>query len=74
MDVWQNIMKRVAEMNAADADQARQDAIDSARAKRKQEELNELLLVVGVIIVVCVMVGYFVVEAISYCQKNACGA
>ena len=74
MDVWQNIMKRVAEMNAADAEQAKQDAIDSAKAKRRQEELNEILLVTGIIIALCILVGWSVIEAISYCQTNACGA
>ena len=73
MDIWQNIMKRVAEMNAADADQAKKDAIENAKAKRRQEELNQILLVTGVLIGVFIVVGYFVYEAMTFCQVNRCG-
>jgi t-SNARE complex subunit (syntaxin) len=73
MDVWQNIMKRVAEMNAADSEQAKKDAIADAKAKRKQEELNEIILVVGVLLVVFVVVGVVGYNAWDYCQTNRCG-
>ena len=73
MDVWQNIMKRVAEMNAADAEQAKKDAIENAKAKRREEELNQILLVAGVVIVLFCTVGYFIYEAIDFCQTNRCG-
>jgi hypothetical protein len=73
MDVWQNIMKRVAEMNAADSEQAKKDAIADAKAKRKQEELNEIILVVGVLLVVFVVVGIVGYNAWDYCQTNRCG-
>ena len=73
MDVWQAIMKRVAEMNAADADQARKDAIEDAKRKRREEELNELFVVIGIIVVACALLGYLVYEGITYCQVNRCG-
>jgi hypothetical protein len=73
MDVWQNIMKRVAEMNAADAEQSKKDAIANAKAKRRQDELNEIILVVGVLIVVFVVVGIVGYNAWDYCQTNRCG-
>ena len=73
MDVWQNIMKRVAEMNAADSEQAKKDAIENARAKRKQEELNQILLVTGIVIALFIVVGWFVYEAMTFCQTNRCG-
>ena len=73
MDVWQNIMKRVQEMNAADAEQAKKDAIENAKAKRREEELNQILLVTGVVIVLFATVGYFIYEAIDFCQTNRCG-
>ena len=60
MDVWQSIMKRVAEMNAADSEQAKKDAIANAKAKRREEELNQILLVTGVVIVLFCTVGYFI--------------
>ena len=73
MDVWQNIMKRVAEMNAADADQARKDAIEDARRKQKEEELNEILVVVGIVVVLFVLLGYVAYEAVDFCRVNRCG-
>ena len=73
MDIWQNIMKRVAEMNAADAEQSKKDAIENAKAKRRQEEINQILLVTGVLIGVFIVVGYFVYEAMTFCQVNRCG-
>jgi preprotein translocase subunit Sss1 len=73
MDVWQSIMKRVAEMDAADSEQAKKDAIANAKAKRREEELNQILLVTGVVIVLFAIVGYFIYEAIDFCQTNRCG-
>jgi uncharacterized membrane protein len=73
MDVWQNIMKRVAEMNAADADQAKKDAIENAKAKRRQQEINEIIMVVGVIIVIFIIVGFSIYHAIDFCKTNRCG-
>ena len=73
MDVWQNIMKRVAEMNAADSEQAKKDAIDAAKAKRRQQEINEILMVTGIIIVLFIFVGYAVFHAIDFCKVNRCG-
>ena len=73
MDVWQNIMKRVAEMNAADSEQAKKDAIENAKAQRRQEELNQILLVTGVCIVAFIFLGWMAYEAITFCQTNRCG-
>ena len=73
MDVWQNIMKRVAEMNAADSEQAKKDAIENAKAQRRQEELNQILLVTGVCIVAFIFLGWMAYEAITFCQANRCG-
>ena len=73
MDVWQNIMKRVAEMNAADADQAKKDAIQNAKAARRQQEINEILMVTGAVIVLFVLVGFAIYHAIDFCQTHRCG-
>lgn len=58
MDVWNSIMVRVAEMN-------KQDKIDQQiardrqrRAKQDQEELIEILIVVGGVIVIFLLVGF----------------
>ena len=73
MDVWQNIMKRVQEMNAADSEQAKKDAIEAAKAKRRQQEINEILMVVGAVIVIFIIVGFSIYHAIDFCQTNRCG-
>jgi len=73
MDVWQNIMKRVQEMNAADADEARKESIAEAKRKRRQQEINEIIVVVGVIIVVFILVGFSIFHAIDFCKTNRCG-
>lgn len=58
MDVWNSIMVRVAEMD-------KQDKIDQQiardrqrRAKQDQEELIEILIVVGGVIVIFALVGF----------------
>ena len=48
-------------------------AYAAAKAKRKQDELNQILLVTGVLIGVFIVVGYFAYEAITFCQVNRCG-
>ena len=73
MDVWQNIMARVAEMNASDAEQAKKDAIAAAKAKRREEEMNEIILVVGVVLVLVVTLGVVGYNAWDFCQTNRCG-
>ena len=66
-------LKRVAEMNAADAEQAKKDAIANAKAKRREEEINEIILVVGVVLVVIVTLGVVGYNAWDFCQTNRCG-
>jgi len=58
MDVWNSIMVRVAEMD-------KQDKIDQQiardrqrRAKQDQEEMIEILIVVGGVIVIFLLVGF----------------
>lgn len=73
MDIWQNIMKRVAEMNAADAEGAKQDAIAEARRKRREEELNQIILAVGIVIVAGIFLAWAAYEAITFCSAAVCG-
>ena len=73
MDIWQNIMKRVAEMNAADAEGAKQDAIAEARRKRREEELNQIILAVGIVIVAGIFISWAAYEAITFCSNAVCG-
>ncbi len=73
MDIWQNIMKRVAEMNAADAEGAKQDAIAEAKRKRREEELNQIILAVGIVIVAGIFISWAAYEAITFCSNAVCG-
>ena len=73
MDIWQNIMKRVAEMNAADAEGAKQDAIAEAKRKRREEELNQIILGVGIVIVATIFISWAAYEAITFCSNAVCG-
>lgn len=73
MDIWQNIMKRVAEMNAADAEGAKQDAIAEAKRKRREEELNQIVLAVGIVIVATIFISWAAYEAITFCSNAVCG-
>jgi preprotein translocase subunit Sss1 len=73
MDVWQNIMKRVAEMNAADADDAKRDAIEAAKRKREEEFQNEVLMAALVVIFVLSVVGYSIYAAMDFCSGARCG-
>lgn len=58
MDVWNSIMMRVAEMDKQDKiDQ--QIARDKARrAKQKQEEMVEIMIVIGCTILIFVLIGF----------------
>ena len=73
MDVWQNIMKRVQEMDAADSEQAKRDAIEAAKAKRREEEMNEIIMVVIAVVFIFAIVGFSIYHAIDFCQTNRCG-
>ena len=73
MDIWQNIMQRVAEMNAEDKAEAEREKVRERNAKRRQQELNELFLGIAIIIVILIAFGWGIMEFFSYCQSARCG-
>lgn len=73
MDVWNNIMARVAQMNAEDAAEAAREKTRERNRKKRQEEINELLLGSAIIFVLLVLAGWGLVEFISYCRSHGCG-
>ena len=73
MDIWQNIMQRVAEMNAEDKAEAEREKVRERNAKRRQQELNELFLGIGIIVVILIAFGWGVYEFFNYCQSARCG-
>lgn len=73
MDIWNNIMQRVAEMDAADRLEADREKTRIRNAKRKQQELNEIFLGVAIIIVFLIVAAWGLIEFFSYCQTSRCG-
>lgn len=58
MDVWNAIMVRVAEMDKQDKIDVQLARDRALRAKKDQEELVEILIVVGGVIVIFALVGF----------------
>ena len=73
MDIWNNIMQRVAEMNAEDKAEAEREKVRLRKAKKRQQELNEIFLGVAIIIVMVIFAGWSIMEFIDYCQTARCG-
>lgn len=74
MDVWQSIKKRASDMDAANAEQARKDSIAEAKRKRKQQELTELGMAIGIVVVASMFIIWAAWEAFTFCSKAVCGA
>jgi hypothetical protein len=73
MDVWNNIMQRVAEMNAEDKAESERERVRVLKAKRRQQELNDIFLGVAIIIIMVIFAGWTVLEFVDYCQTVQCG-
>jgi preprotein translocase subunit Sss1 len=58
MDVWNSIMARVADMNKQDKINAQLARDRALRAKQEREELVEILIVVGGVILIFILVGF----------------
>lgn len=65
MDVWNAIMVRVAEMNKQDKIDAQLARDRALRAKKEKEELIEILIVVGGVIIIFLIVGFGVYLVLS---------
>lgn len=73
MDIWNNIMVRVAEMNAEDKAEAEREKVRARNAKKRQDEINDLMIGIGLITVIVILVIWGVVELKDYCQTARCG-
>jgi hypothetical protein len=68
MDVWNSIMARVAEMNKQDKIDMQLARDRALRAKQEREELVEIVIVVGGLILIFLLIGfgvYIVMDARS---------
>jgi len=73
MDIWNNIMQRVAEMDAADKAEAERERVRIRNAKKRQQELNDIFLGVGIIVILIIAAGWGVSEFSEYCRSARCG-
>jgi len=73
MDVWNDIIKRVAEMNAEDKAETERERVRVLKAKKRQQELNDIFLGVAIIIILLIFTGWIVLEFVDYCQTVHCG-
>ena len=72
MDVWENIMVRVAEMNAADKAEAERERVAEINRKRKQKEMEELFIALGLALVLLILFGWGFVELMDHCKTARC--
>lgn len=73
MDIWNNIMQRVAEMDAEEKREAEREKIRIRNAKRRRQEINDYFLAFGIVTVVAILVVWGVMEVANYCQGAKCG-
>lgn len=73
MDIWQNIMQRVAEMNAEDKAEQERERVAERNRKKKQKEMEELAIALGLALVILIAFGWGLVEFFNYCQSTRCG-
>lgn len=73
MDIWDNIMARVAEMNAQDKAEAEREKVREINRKKKQKEDQELAIALGLLVVILILAGWGLVELIGYCKTSGCG-
>ena len=73
MDIWNNIMQRVAEMDAADKAEAERERVRIRNAKKRQQELNDIFLGIGIIVILIIAAGWGVSEFSEYCRSARCG-
>lgn len=75
MDVWNNIMRRVAEMNAEDKAEAEREKIRARNAKRRQQELNEIFIALGIAAVMITLFAWGFIELLEMCKDGGgrCG-
>lgn len=70
MDVWNNIMKRVAEMDAEDKAEAQREKVRERNRKRRQQEINEILLALGIGTVLFIFFFWGFIELVNKCRGS----
>ena len=73
IDVWNKIKERQAQMDADDANELRLFNAQEKARKRKEEEMQELAVIIGAVAFVLLIIGIGVNELMDYCMTHACG-
>lgn len=70
MDIWNNIMQRVAQMDAEEKAEAAREKARERNRKRRQQELNEIFLALGLAAVLVILFAWGFVELIEMCKSS----
>lgn len=70
IDVWQKIKARQAEMDRDDAKEISALKAEEKKAKEKQDEMTEIVLLIGILFFVAFFAFVGVSELIEFCQKS----
>lgn len=73
MDIWNNIQKRVAEMNKQDVAEQRREAARALNAAKRRKEVIELTIAITLVSVIAIFVFWGLLELIFYCAGSRCG-
>ena len=74
LDVWQKIKDRQAQMDIDDARELRSLEKAEKAAKKKEEEMNELAMIIGGVAFVLFLVGIGIYELMEFCDTTKrCG-
>jgi len=70
MDVWNNIMQRVAQMDAEDKAEAQREKIRERKRQIRQQEINEVLIAIGIATVLIIFFAWGFFELIEKCRAG----
>ena len=73
IDVWNNIKKRVADMEAEDRKEQHKEAAAARRKKQEMDELMDWIAIGAFTIVLIILVGWGVYEFVGFCRTHSCG-
>ena len=74
LDVWQKIKERQAQMDIDDARELRSLQKAEKEAKKKEQEMNELAIIIGGVAFVLFLVGIGIYELMEFCNTTRrCG-
>jgi hypothetical protein len=73
IDVWNKIKARQAEMDRDDAKEMAALRAEEKKAKQKEDEMNEIAMIIGGVAFVLLLVFIGINELMSLCPKGGCG-